>query len=91
MARKRIAFLRTHLVKKKGVISSLINKSNLAVPEDTLRNNNNGREVTQKGAQLFFFFFCGVVNNPYIRAEEFTMVSRNTKIYLRDVFDHIQT
>ncbi len=58
MARKRIAFLRTHLVKKKGVISSLINRSNLAVAEDTLRNNNNDREeVTQKGAQFYFFSF----------------------------------
>ena len=83
MARKRIGFLRTHLVKKKGVISSLLNKSNLAVPEDTLRNNNNGREVTQTGAQLFFF--GGVFNNLLIRWRVYHGIPKYKNLFERCV------
>jgi len=87
LARKRISFLRAQLLKKKDVMVSLMIKSGLT--EDEPESKHTSEQQQQHDQQH--------EDSPTLekfdalhKHRAFGALNRNTKIYLRDVLDHIQ-
>jgi Mg2+ and Co2+ transporter CorA len=86
LARKRISFLRAQLLKKKDVMVSLMIKSTLTEDETEVKatsdDQHHGPQHDDSPTLEKF--------DLHVKHRVFGALNRNTKIYLRDVLDHIQ-